>query len=165
MSRVFLSIGGNLGDRFKNFNLTLVNISEHIGSIKKRSSIYETKAWGKENQPDYLNMVLEVETTLLPEELLKMTQQIEVNLGRIRHEKWDARTIDIDILFYDHEIINFENLKIPHPLLTMRKFVLLPIVEIAADFIHPVLKQSIKSIYLNCEDDLAVNKLNIRDAT
>ena len=164
MSRVFLSIGGNLGDRFENFNLTLVNISENIGSIKKQSSIYETKAWGKENQPDYLNMVLEVETIFLPEKLLKMTQQIEINLGRVRHVKWDARTIDIDILFYDNEIVNLDYLKIPHPLINIRKFVLLPMLEIAADFIHPVLKQSIKNMYLSCTDNLAVNKLNFKNS-
>ncbi len=164
MSKVFLSIGGNLGDRFENISLALINISQLVGSIKKQSSIYETKAWGKENQPDYLNLALEIETKLLPEELLKITQQIEINLGRKRHEKWDARTIDIDILFYDHEIINLDFLKIPHPLINIRKFVLLPLFEIAADFIHPVLKQNIKSIYLNCEDDLAVKKLNVRNA-
>ncbi|MBU0697420.1 MAG: 2-amino-4-hydroxy-6-hydroxymethyldihydropteridine diphosphokinase [Bacteroidetes bacterium] len=164
MSRVFLSIGGNLGDRFENFNLTLANISEHIGIIKKQSSIYETKAWGKENQPDYLNMVLEVETIFLPEKLLKMTQQIEINLGRVRYEKWDARTIDIDILFYDNEIVNLDYLKIPHPLINIRKFVLLPMLEIAADFIHPVLNQSIKNMYLSCTDDLAVNKLNFKNS-
>jgi 2-amino-4-hydroxy-6-hydroxymethyldihydropteridine diphosphokinase len=164
MSRIFLSVGGNLGDRLENFNLTLVNISKCIGSIKKQSSIYETKAWGKENQPDYLNMALEVETTLMPEELLKKTQQIEINLGRERHEIWGARTIDIDILFYDDEIIDSENLKIPHPLINIRKFVLLPMLEIAADFIHPVLKQNIKSIYLNCGDDLAAKKLDVKNA-
>jgi len=164
MSKVFLSIGGNLGDRFENINLAVSNINENVGDIKKQSSIYETKAWGNENQPDYLNMTLEVETLFLPQELLKILQRIEIDLGRKRHEKWGARTIDIDILFYDHEIIDLDDLKIPHPLMTIRKFVLLPMLEIAPDFIHPVLKQNIKSIYLNCEDDLAVNKLNLKNS-
>lgn len=161
MQKVYLGIGSNLGDRIGYFSTTLKVLESSVGKVVLKSSIYETKAWGKEDEADYLNMVILVETNLKPEELLKQTQQIEVKLGRTKKEKWGSRTIDIDILFYDDIIFRSEALEIPHPLIYMRKFVLLPLVEIASDFVHPVFKSTIRNLYSNCEDQLIVEKLTL----
>jgi 2-amino-4-hydroxy-6-hydroxymethyldihydropteridine diphosphokinase len=162
MCQVYLLIGGNLGDRIKNIKTAIILIQKNIGEIKIQSSVYETKAWGLEQQPDYLNLVLVVETTHQPIEILNKTQLIEHELGRsrLKEEKWSARTMDIDILFFDDVIIESDRLKIPHPLIAMRKFVLTPLLEILPEFIHPVSKESIKTLYLKCEDRLTVKKLS-----
>lgn len=164
MCQVYLSLGGNLGDRLSNFTIATQHIKEKIGEVLKESSIYETKAWGDENQPDYLNMVLEVSTELEPEEILNETQKIEHQLGRQRSEKWGARTMDIDILFIGDKVLDTERLKIPHPLMSKRKFVLLPLMEVAPEFIHPIFKTSIKTLTSNCEDTLEVKKLHFKNS-
>ena len=164
MCQVYLSLGGNLGDRLSNLTNAIQLMKERIGEILQESTIYETKAWGDIHQPDYLNMVLVLRTNLKPEELLDETQKIENELGRKRSEKWGARTIDIDILFINHQIINTERLKVPHPLMSERKFVLLPLEEIAPEFIHPIFKTSIKTLTSNCEDTLEVKRLNFKNS-
>lgn len=163
MCQVYLLLGGNLGDRMQHILTALNLIQQTVGEIKLQSSIYETKAWGVEQQPDFLNLALMVATELSPLDLLNKTQQIEKELGRSRKEdeKWGARTMDIDILFYDHQIIDTDRLQIPHPLMNQRKFVLLPLLEISSDYVHPVSKESIKTLYLKCNDRLAVEKLTI----
>lgn len=162
MNKVYLLLGGNLGDRFQNIIEAINVIQQQIGNIVLRSSIYETKAWGLSQQPDFLNLAILVETKLTPLSLLDATQKIEKDLGRIRHEnqKWGARTMDIDILFFNQEIIRTERLVIPHPLMALRKFVLLPLDEIATNYIHPILNQTIYDLNLNCEDQLIVKKLD-----
>lgn len=164
MCQVYLSLGGNLGDRLSNLTIAIRLISERIGEVLEESSIYETKAWGDTSQPDYLNMVIVVKTTLNPEELLNETQKIENELGRKRIEKWGARTLDIDILLINQLVINTERLKIPHPLMSERKFVLLPLMEIASEFIHPIFKTSIKTLTSGCEDTLEVKRLNLKNS-
>lgn len=161
MFQVYLLLGGNLGDRILNLSSALQAIQDRIGEIELKSAVYETKAWGVEKQPDYLNLVVVVKTELKPIEILNKTQKIEQELGRKRLEKWGARTMDIDILFIDNEVLNTERLTIPHPLINVRKFVLLPLLEIAPNFIHPIFKDSIKNLYLKCDDRLLVEKLNI----
>lgn len=161
MCQVYLLLGGNLGDRILNLSSALQAIQDRIGEIELKSAVYETKAWGVEKQPDYLNLVVVVKTELKPIEILNKTQKIEQELGRKRLEKWGARTMDIDILFIDNEVLNTERLTIPHPLINVRKFVLLPLLEIAPNFIHPIFKDSIKNLYLKCDDRLLVEKLNI----
>lgn len=156
MSKVYLLLGGNLGDRELLMAEAEKELNKQIGEVVLKSSLYETNAWGKEQQPNFLNKILVIDTNLNAFETLKLTQAIELKLGRTRIEHWGARTMDIDILFYDNEIINTDNLKIPHPLITMRKFVLLPLLEIIPDFIHPVLKQTINELYLICDDQLNV---------
>ncbi len=162
MCQVYLLIGGNLGDRIQNILTALNKIEKFIGKIKMQSSVYETKAWGLENQADFLNLALVIETDLYPIEILNKTQQIEQELGRskMKFEKWGARTMDIDILFYDDEIIKTERLQIPHPLLGSRKFVLIPLMEISPNLIHPASKESIKTLYLKCDDTLEVRKMS-----
>src|SRR6478609_4150733 len=139
MSRVFLLLGSNLG----NAELHLKDATEAIriqaGLIIQASSIYSTKAWGKTDQPDFLNQVIEISCDQTPHELLGLLLKIEIDLGRVRKEKWGARLIDIDILFFDNEHILESDLKIPHPEIANRRFTLVPLAEIAPDLIHPVL--------------------------
>ncbi len=159
MNRIFLGLGSNLGDRFKNLDSALKAITLFVGTIEEKSSVYETKAWGKNEQPDFLNMVIEVKSEFSAEEVLNSIQIIETDLGRIRKERWGSRTMDIDLLFYNDEIIHTKRLNVPHILIEKRKFVLLPLVEIAATFTHPMLKKTIEQLLLNCNDDLDVFKL------
>ena len=156
MHKVFLSIGGNLGDRQANLATAIKEIGGKVGLVTAHSSIYETKAWGVEDQPDFLNQVLLVETDLSPIAILDTVLNIELAMGRIRERKWYTRLIDIDILFYDQQIINTERLIIPHPFIAKRNFVLAPLTEIAPDFIHPVLNKSIAGLYKDSPDSLDV---------
>ena len=114
MHLTYLSLGSNLGNR-KNSLKKARSFLKEFGEIKKESSIIETKAWGKIDQPDFLNQVILIETELSPQELLQNCQNIENKLGRERKEKWGERTIDIDILFYDDLVLDEKNLQIPHP--------------------------------------------------
>ncbi len=134
-------------------------ITESCGELKAISSIYETAAWGKTDQPMFLNQVVEIITVLSPKELLQKILNIERQLGRARHEKFGPRTIDIDILFYNEERHNSPSLTIPHPALQYRRFALTPMNEIAPGFVHPVLKKTIAELLEECPDDLPVNKL------
>lgn len=127
-------------------------IQKHIGDIKSLSRIYETEAWGVENQPNFLNQAILVETLLAPHTLLYNIHEIEANLGRERHQKWHERTIDIDILFYGDQIIQTENLIIPHPQIAYRNFVLIPMLDIAADFVHPILEVPMDVLYWKSKD-------------
>ena len=154
MSRVFLSLGSNLGDRLSNIQqaVSSLSMSKHI-KILKTSSFYETEPWGNKNQEWFINAALALDTDLTCEELLEFCQNIEVQLGRIRHEneKWAQRAIDIDILMYDDKLINKPNLIVPHPLMHLRAFVLVPMLEVKADLIHPVFNKTISELY----DELA----------
>ena len=159
MGKVFLLLGGNLGDRELLIISAEDEMRKQIGDLVLKSSLYETKAWGREQQPNFLNKALGINSKLNAFEILKIIQNIEIKLGRKRVEHWGTRTMDIDILFYENEIIDTEDLKIPHPLINMRKFVLSPLLEIIPDFIHPGLKKSVKELYLICEDKLEVTKI------
>ena len=154
ISKAYLSLGSNLGNREKYLEQARTFLKE-LGKIKKESSVLETPAWGKTNQPNFLNQVILIETKLFPHDLLKECQKIENKLGRERKVKWGARTIDIDILFYDNLVLNEENLTIPHPYISEREFVLEPLNEIAPDFVYPVLGLTIRglsnNIGLNCD--------------
>ncbi|OCX54490.1 2-amino-4-hydroxy-6-hydroxymethyldihydropteridine diphosphokinase [Mucilaginibacter sp. PPCGB 2223] len=158
MVDVFLLLGSNLGNRQLFLNEACTGIVLQVGRIVKRSSVYETQSWGKTDEPDYLNQVLQVSTALKPREVLERILAIEKSLGRERLEKWGSRTIDIDILFYDNEVINQPDLVIPHPHLHQRKFVLEPLAEIAPQYIHPVLNKNILQLN-NFKDSLIVKKL------
>lgn len=143
MSTVYIGIGSNLGDRHKNC-LRAIELLRQNGLVPaKQSSMYETKPWGITDQPDFVNMAVEVETDLQPIKLLEMIKEIEKNMGRQDTIKWGPRIIDLDILLYDDILLNTDSLTIPHPLMHEREFVLGPLAEIAADFIHPVLKKTI----------------------
>jgi 2-amino-4-hydroxy-6-hydroxymethyldihydropteridine diphosphokinase len=154
MHKVFLGLGTNMGDRDANLREAISRIGENIGSVSKASSLFETEPWGFESRNRFLNMVAEVETRLTPSGVLGAILMIEAQLGRIRGGKqYSSRVIDIDILFYDDLILDGITLKIPHPLMHKRNFVMVPLNEIAPDLIHPVLKKSVGSL-LNCCEDL-----------
>jgi 2-amino-4-hydroxy-6-hydroxymethyldihydropteridine diphosphokinase len=154
MNIVFLGIGTNLGDRENNLKDSISAIEEHIGSIVKTSSVYETEPWGFEAQNDFLNMVVKVETKLNPSGVLGAILMIETLLGRRRGEKqYVSRLIDIDIILFGDHVLDEMSLKIPHPRLQERKFVLLPLCEIEPQLVHPVLKRSIVSLLESCPDN------------
>lgn len=159
--RVYLGTGTNLGNR--QFNLKHANalIENRIGSIRKASTVYQTTAWGVTEQPNFYNQVIEVATLLSPESVLVQITEIESLMGRIRLQKWGTRLIDIDILFYDDIFIQKKDLTIPHPYITDRNFVLIPLAEIAEKLIHPVLGTSIKTLLEACEDVEKVEKVLI----
>ncbi len=157
-NQLILSLGGNQGDVKKTFLSAKNMITQEIGTIIKESSIFQTQAWGVENQPDFLNQVIVVETKLFPETILESCLEIEAELGRKRMKRWGERTIDIDLLFINNEIINTADLQIPHPRIAERNFILYPLDEILPDFIHPTLNKSIKQLKNNCVDDLKVFK-------
>ncbi|MBI1768044.1 MAG: 2-amino-4-hydroxy-6-hydroxymethyldihydropteridine diphosphokinase [Bacteroidetes bacterium] len=153
---IFLLLGSNLGDRLSCLSLCLELIEEHVGTIIKKSSIYETTAWGRTDQPDFLNQAIEIETPFPPTELLSACQNIEKKIGRQREEKWGARTIDIDIIYFGDKIIHSNELTIPHPRMTERKFVLIPLTQISPSFVHPILKKTSEELLKQCRDELLV---------
>ncbi len=159
MTEVVLHLGSNLGYREINLELALIIISNHIGEIQKQSSVYETAAWGNEQQNDFLNQAFIVTTSLTATEVLAQIQHIESKMGRKREERWGPRLIDIDIIFYGEDIIDIPNLKIPHTQMSKRSFVLQPLLDICPDKIHPKLGKSIRQLAEECDDHLAVQKI------
>lgn len=157
-NKVILSLGGNVGDVIKTLQEAIIIINNEIGKVKNVSPVYQTKAWGVENQPDFLNITLVLNTSLLPQRVIEKCLQIENNLGRVRSKKWFERTIDIDILFYNESVINSENLTVPHPYIAERNFVLYPLADILPNFKHPVLLKTIKTLKKECSDQLKVHK-------
>jgi 2-amino-4-hydroxy-6-hydroxymethyldihydropteridine diphosphokinase len=159
MKIVFLGIGTNLGSRESNLEQAVARIEEYIGPVINSSSIYETEPWGFEAKDEFLNMVVKVETDQTPSGTLEKILMIESLMGRVRGQKrYSSRLIDIDILLFEDLIIDKKNLKIPHPLLHQRKFVLLPLCELALEMIHPVLKKSIAELLEICIDRSEVKK-------
>lgn len=158
---IFLLLGSNLGDRESYLKKAREEIVATIGSVVRISSIYKTIAWGVENQPDFLNQVVQVNTQLNPNDLLVQALAVEERIGRIRELKWESRVIDIDLLFYDQQIISLDHLKIPHPHIPQRRFTLEPLAEIAPAFIHPILKVSIMALLRRCEDTSTVEKTGL----
>ena len=156
MNSAYLLIGGNLGNRIGNLDTVRSFIQKNIGKIVSASSIYETAAWGITEQPDFLNQVIIMETEFSATQIMKKILAIENKMGRIRTQKNASRIIDIDILFFNDEVINEADLTIPHPEIQNRKFVLVPMYEIASDFLHPVLKVSIKDLLSTSKDKLEV---------
>lgn len=153
---VYLLLGGNIGDRLKQLDIAKEFITKYIGGITSNSLIYQTEAWGLMDQPTFLNQVIVVKTILNPAECMTQIFFIEKTMGRIRTIKNAERIIDIDILFYNQEIILLDSLIVPHPEIQNRRFVLVPLQEIAENFIHPGLKTSISILLDKCTDQLAV---------
>jgi 2-amino-4-hydroxy-6-hydroxymethyldihydropteridine diphosphokinase len=153
MSKVYLGIGTNLGDRERNLREAIHKIGEQIGIVSKTSTIYETAPWGFDAENDFLNMVIFVETNYAPGELLQKINLIESTMGRERtQDRYSSRVIDIDLLLYDDLVIYEKGLKIPHRLMHERKFVMVPLCELAPELIHPVLKKSMKLLLEECRD-------------
>lgn len=152
---VYLLLGSNLGNRIQNLKEATDALSQHF-KITNSSKTYETEAWGKTDQGTFLNQVLAVETDESPTKVLQICQQIEQKLGRVRKEKWGERTMDIDILYFDSQIVNLPNLLIPHPQIQFRKFTLIPLAEIAPNLKHPTLKLSQMELLNQCSDNSKV---------
>jgi 2-amino-4-hydroxy-6-hydroxymethyldihydropteridine diphosphokinase len=159
MNIIYLLLGTNLGNRQLFLQQAIYYITERIGEIIQQSALYETQAWGNTTTPDYLNQVLKIESSFDAHDILRKILIIEQELGRVRKEKWGARVIDIDILFYNQDTIHTPNLIVPHPHLHERRFTLEPLSEIAPELIHPLLKKNILSLKENLIDDLIVKKL------
>lgn len=145
-NKAFIGVGSNIGDSKENISLALEKLESSTVKILKKSSIIKTKAWGVGDQPDFLNGVVEIETTLEAKTLLRFLQEIENELGRIRDMKWGPRLIDLDLLFFNDETIYTKDLVVPHPYIEERDFVLEPMKEIAPFFIHPVSKKQMRQI-------------------
>jgi 2-amino-4-hydroxy-6-hydroxymethyldihydropteridine diphosphokinase len=156
MEKLVLIIGGNLGDREKFICEAKNKLRQFIGEISKESKIYETAAWGGASEGNYLNQVLILETDLEPLRVLEIIQSIEQMLGRERIQKWGNRTMDIDILYFGNQVIQDYQLTVPHPYISERKFVLVPLVDVWPDFIHPIHQLSHVQLLQQLNDDLDV---------
>jgi 2-amino-4-hydroxy-6-hydroxymethyldihydropteridine diphosphokinase len=131
--RAYVGLGTNLGDRAENLAAAFAGLGG-AGRVRRRSAIYRTRPWGRTDQPDFYNAVVEIETTMTPRELLDALQRVEQRLGRAPGERWGPRAIDLDILTYDDRIVDREDLQIPHPLIAKRAFVLVPLAELDIRF-------------------------------
>lgn len=161
MNTTYLLTGGNMGDRLKNLILAKGLIETACGIVTQCSPVYETAAWGMENQASFLNQVLEVHTELTPQDLLRSIHNIENKMGRARTFKYAARIIDIDILFFGQMVYHHSQLTIPHPQLPYRRFALTPMADVAPGFMHPTLKKTIAKLLEECNDPLPVHKIHI----
>ena len=159
MRTAYLLIGGNLGNRKENLSKAVSLINEQCGPLTGSSSIYETEAWGITDQPSFLNQALEISTSLNARQLMRKVLKIEEEMGRVRKEKLGPRIIDIDILLFENEIHDLRFLKIPHPEMQNRRFVLAPLAEINSTLQHPVLKKTIAELLEECPDNLEVKKI------
>ncbi len=155
MAIVYLSLGSNSGDSFKLIEnaVSLLGLAMDI-KIIRTSALYETEPWGEKDQNWFLNLAVEIKTSLSPEDLFFKCHNIEKTLGRNRENEkhWGERPIDIDIIFYEKEVLQTENLTVPHKYMHKRAFVLVPLLELNPDFVHPVLKETISEIYEKLEE-------------
>ena len=156
MNKSYLSLGSNEGNRSLWIAKAIELISIRCGSVLKQSAVYKTAAWGITTQPDFLNTVVCIETNKTATELLDSILGIETTLGRHRTVKWGPRIIDIDILFFNDDIIDSTELVVPHPFIQDRRFTLMPLAEIAPDYTHPKLNKTITELLATCPDKLEV---------
>ena len=156
MTKTYLLLGSNMGNREAFLSKALTEIDTKIGKISKKSKIYQTEPWGEKEQEDFLNIAVEVETKLKPKKILEKIHEIEKLLDREETYKWGPREIDIDILFYGEEMISEVDLTIPHPFIHERKFTLIPLAEIAPELYHPIMGANIMDLLLECEDQSEV---------
>jgi 2-amino-4-hydroxy-6-hydroxymethyldihydropteridine diphosphokinase len=153
---LYVLTGSNLGDRERFLAEARRATEQRIGRLTGTSSLYETAAWGNTGQPPFLNQVIRLESRLSAEEVLAELIAIERELGRERRERWAPRTVDLDLLFFNAEVIKHDGLEVPHPRLHLRRFTLAPLNELAPDLVHPVLGRSMKELLERVEDPLSV---------
>ena len=149
----YLSLGSNLGNRKNNLNEAIFHLKSKAGLIINTSKVYESEPWGLKDQNFFLNQVIKLKTSFSPQDLLKCCKNIEIKMGRSKSIKWGARNIDIDILYFSKLILNEDDLKIPHPLIQERKFVLLPLNELNKKFNHPTLNKTNSKMLEDCSDN------------
>lgn len=158
MNKTYLLLGSNLGNSKTQLTRAIAQVEKQIGTVRRSSGLYSTAAWGNTNQPDFLNQVILVETTLSAIQTMQAILLIEKKMGRVRTVKNAPRIIDIDILFFNKEIINQELLTVPHPQLQNRRFVLVPLNQLSPNLKHPLLNQTIHQLLIHCPDQLNVKK-------
>jgi len=158
VNKLYLLLGSNMGNSKSQLTTAILNIEKLIGCLTRQSGIYSTAAWGNLNQPDFLNQVIIVETKLSAHQSMQTILSIEKKMGRIRTIKNAPRIIDIDILFFNKEIIEEAQLSIPHPQIQNRRFVLIPLNQLSPNLKHPVLKKSVHQLLIHCTDKLNVKK-------
>lgn len=158
---VVILLGANLGDKLTTFSNVENHINQNIGDCVQKSSVYRSKAWGFESNDEFYNQVLVVETEFSAHDTLLRCQAIENKCGRVRHENtgYESRTIDIDILYFNNDIVDTDNLVIPHPLMHKRRFTLMPLCEILPNYIHPIFMKSNKTLLEECDDSGLVEKI------
>ena len=156
----YISLGGNIGNTLNIFQNALLAIEKKLGKIIQKSSIYQTAAWGKEDQNDFLNQVILIETSFDAKKLLDSLLTIELLFERKRIERWGPRTLDLDLLSFDNQIENSESLVLPHPRIQERKFILVPLNELNPNWIHPILQKSASELVNACTDQLKVKKIS-----
>ena len=159
MKGKYLILGSNLGDPESSLQTALEKIKSEVGKVVRSSSVYESEPWGLKDQPPFYNQVVEVKTKLNPHDTLEKLLEIESSMGRIRGKKWAERIIDIDILYFDDQIINHDNLSIPHPGIPDRRFVLVPLCELIPEMVHPVLQVTNADLLGSTSDTLEVQKI------
>jgi len=161
MDQIFLGLGSNLGDRADYLHQAITKLANMQQTIvKKCSSVYETEPVGVKEQPQFFNMAAELDSALPPKELLRELKRIECTLGRKHSEHWGPREIDIDLLYYGYEMFNDSELNIPHPEIANRRFVLVPLKEIAAEFHDPLRNLRVEELLQRCLDTSSVRKIS-----
>ena len=158
MNKTYLLLGSNMGNSRWQLQKAIGLIKKQVGPVSRRSALYQTAAWGKTDQPDFLNQVIVVNTKHNAAQTMKTLLGIEKEMGRVRTVKNAPRIIDIDILFFNKEIVQEADLIIPHPQIQNRRFVLTPLNELSPNFKHPVLKRSVHDLFIHCPDKLNVKK-------
>ena len=161
MTDAYLLTGSNIGRRREMLRKAEELIEERIGQVLKKSALYETAPWGNTAQDYFLNQVLVCQTSLSASEVLENILEIEKSLGRVRTKKWGPRTIDIDILYFGDAVIDQAFLKVPHPELHRRRFTLAPLVDIAPEFVHPILKKTQEALLQDCPDASEVTPVEV----
>ncbi|MES2725947.1 MAG: 2-amino-4-hydroxy-6-hydroxymethyldihydropteridine diphosphokinase [Bacteroidota bacterium] len=156
MNQAFVLLGSNMGNKKDHLDTAIHHIIGNNCLLVNQSSVYKTAAWGNTEQDDFFNQVIEINTSLSAELLLKTLLEIETKMGRTRIQKWEPRIIDLDILFFNNAIIDTADLKVPHPYLHVRRFTLLPLHDIAPYFVHPVFNENVHELLANCKDNSTV---------
>lgn len=160
MNKAYLLLGSNLGDPKEQLSRAIGLIEQQLGTVVKRSSLYKTAAWGKTDQPDFINMIVVCETTLSARMTMQTILEIEQNMGRQRSTRFAPRTIDIDILYFNQEVLEEPDLTLPHPAIPERRFTLVPLHELDETLLHPVTGKTTAEMLQDCKDQLHVEKLS-----
>ena len=158
MNNIYLLLGSNIGNSKATLSKAILQIEKRIGSVIRQSGLYSTGAWGNTQQPDFLNQVIIVETKLTALQTMHTILAIEKSMGRVRTVKNAPRIIDIDILFFNKEIIDLPDLTVPHPQMQNRRFVLIPLNQLSPNLKHPGLKKTVHQLLMHCPDKLYVKK-------